>query len=103
MEEVILLVQKTYGIVGLLILAPFVAVVYLWRQNIKLNESVVKATEKATAVQEQRVNDAQAISTKLIAVLTEQSALNTEANTAMERLGDALNDIQNRIILGKRD
>jgi len=98
MEELVLLVQKTYGIVGLLILAPFIAVVYLFRQNVKLHDDVVKATEKIGNVQEQRVNDAQAINLKLITVLTEQSSLNTEANTAMERLGDALNDIQNRFI-----
>ena len=103
MKELILLVQKTYGLVGLLILAPFIAVVYLFKQNVALHGDVGKAMEKTTAAQEQRVNDAQAINLKLLDVMKEQSSLNTEANTAMERLGDALNDIQTRLITdGKR-
>jgi hypothetical protein len=98
LEELLLLVQKTYGLVGLLIIAPFVGLVYLFRQNVKLHDDVVKAIEKVGSAQEQRVNDAQAINLKLLDVVKEQSALNTEANVAMERLGDALNDIQNRLI-----
>lgn len=36
MDALFELIIKTYGLVGLLIAAPFVAAVYLWRDNVKI-------------------------------------------------------------------
>ena len=109
MEELILLVQKTYGLAGVLLLSPLLATIALWRANASLHKDliktqeqaraeVVKATETATEAQKQRVKDAQDINLKLIEVVKEQTALNTETNLALERIGDVLNELQNRML-----
>jgi hypothetical protein len=89
-EEIIQLVTKTYGLVGLLLVAPIVAVVYQWKQNNKLHAEVIKATQESTEAQKQRVADAQAISNKLLDVVSEQSALNKETNIALDQVRELL-------------
>jgi hypothetical protein len=90
MEELIQVIVKSYGIVGILFMAPMVAVVYLWRHNNKLQGEVVLATQAATRAQEQRVTDAQSTSHKLLEVLSEQSALNKETNIALDQVRELL-------------
>lgn len=101
MEEIFLLIQKTYGIAGLVLLSPFVGLVIVFRHNIRLQTEVVKATKETVEAQKQRVKDAQDVNTKLIEVIKEQSSLNTETNLALERIGDALNEIQSKFMQGR--
>lgn len=83
MEDIIQLVTKTYGIAGLIMLSPFAAVVFLWRY------SIAQAAELAK-VNEQRIADAKAISEKLLMMVKEQSTLNQQTNSALERVGDVM-------------
>ena len=101
MEEIFLLISKTYGIAGLILLSPFVGLGLMYRQNIRLQGDVVKATKENVESQKQRVKDAQDISNKLLEVVKEQSSLNTETNIALERIGDALNEIQTKFMQGR--
>ena len=96
MEELLQLIAKTYGLVGLLIVAPFVATVYLWKQNAKLHAEVVFATQAATKATEQRVTDAQQITTKIIALVEEQAGLNKETNIALDQVRELLMTISTR-------
>ena len=101
MEELIQLVIKSYGVIGLVMLSPFVAVWFLWKQNQKLHEQIatltassaeklVAAGEKVVEAQRQRTTDAQAIMERLITMVTEQSGLNKETNLALERVSDLM-------------
>lgn len=83
MDELFQLFAKTYGIAGLLVLAPFIGIFYLWRQNVKLHKSVGD-------VQEKRIEDAKAISTKLMEIVEEQGAQNRESNIALDQVRDLL-------------
>lgn len=94
MEEILLLVQKTYGLVGVFLVAPVLALVVVWRQNLLLQRETLKAKNEVVEAQKQRVKDAQDISSRLIDLVQEQTGLNTETNLALERIGDALNELQ---------
>ncbi len=83
MDDLILSIQKSYGLVGLFMISPIAAVVFLWRQ-------LLKTQDKLEAAKDDRTNDAKAISEKLIALVGEQSALNKETTVALERVGDML-------------
>jgi single-stranded DNA-specific DHH superfamily exonuclease len=87
MEDLAQLVIKTYGIAGLIMISPFIAVVFLWRH------CVSQAKEQAaeiSRINEQRVAELKATTEKLVALISEQSALNKETNMALERVGDVL-------------
>lgn len=86
MEELLLLIQKTYGLIGLFLVMPVLAAIALWRQNVKLQKDVAEA-------QKLRVKDAQDINAKLIDIVKEQTGLSTETNLALERIGDAMNEV----------
>lgn len=86
MEELLLLISKTYGLVGLFIVAPVGALVVVWRHNVKLQKDLAEA-------QKLRVKDAQDINSKLIDIVREQTGLSTETNLALERIGDAMNEV----------
>lgn len=103
MEELINLVVKTYGLVGFVLLAPYVALVYMWRQNVKLNadlvaygEKLAMAKEGVTAAQAQRVVDAQQTATKMMELVSEQSGLNKETNITLDQLRELLMMMQTR-------
>lgn len=83
MEEIVQLVTKTYGVAGLIMLSPLVAVVFLWRQNLA-------QTIELARVNEQRIADAKAVSEKLLLMVKEQSTLNQQTNSALERVGDVI-------------
>jgi hypothetical protein len=85
-EELLLLIQKTYGLIGLFLVAPIIALVFVWRQNVKLQKDLSEA-------QKLRVKDAQDINSKLIDIVREQTGLSTETNLALERIGDAMNEV----------
>jgi hypothetical protein len=88
MEDLAQLILRTYGLVGLIILSPFIALVVLWRANVALQKSI-------TALQEARIEDTKGISDRLITIVAEQSSLNKETNMALERVGDMLAVVSN--------
>lgn len=94
MEEIFLLFYKTYGLIGLIILAPFVACFYLWRENKNLHGFHVRqlqsANDRVASALQQRVVDAQAITNKLVEIVSEQAAVNKETNLALDRLENKL-------------
>ena len=101
MDELVQLLVKTYGLLGILLLAPFIATVYVWNENKRLhghheatettnNNTVTLMNDKIVKAQEQRVADAQAITNKLVEIVSEQSALNKETNLVLERIKDKL-------------
>lgn len=89
-----MLVYKTYGLVGLIILAPGVACVFLWRENKNIHGAHVRqlqaANDKVAAALQQRVVDAQAITNKLVEIVSEQASVNKETNLALAQLVDKL-------------
>ena len=115
MEDLIQLVFKTYGLVGILLFAPLIGVVYLWRDNKALNRmllnnsksqaselaamsknhyaDITMAHDKTSAAQLLRVQDAQNIMTKLMELVSEQSSLNKETNIALDNIGDVLSKL----------
>ncbi len=91
MEDLFLLISKTYGVAGLIILAPFFLLWVVWRDNIALRKELSASGKEVVEAQKQRVKDAQDITLRVIDIVREQAALNTETNLVLERVGDALN------------
>lgn len=94
MEEIFLLFYKTYGLVGLVVLAPFAACIYQWRENKALHRDTARqiqaAHDRVAAALQQRVIDAQSITNKLVEIVSEQAAVNKETNLALDRLENKL-------------
>lgn len=86
-----MLVQKTYGLIGVFLVAPMAAFVMVWRDNIKLRTEANKAKNAEIDAHKLRVKDAQEVNVKLVDVIKEQNAMNSETNIALERIGDAFN------------
>ena len=49
MEELIQLIAKTYGLAGLIMLSPFVAVVFLWRHTVAQTKEIARVNEQRGA------------------------------------------------------
>jgi hypothetical protein len=101
MDELIQLIARTYGIVGLLILAPIIAVIFLYKDNRRIHHDhealMVDWELRVAKVQEQRVQDAQAITNKLVEIVSEQSALSRETNIALERISGIMDQVANTL------
>lgn len=100
-EELLALIMKTYGIAGLLIVAPIIAVVFLWKNNNALQSQVVAqaalvaAAEKARGDdQSKRVADTERMAEKLLLVVKEQTALGSESNSLLERLVSSVDKLE---------
>jgi len=118
MEKIVQLVMETYGVAGLVMLSPFAAVVVLWRENLRIQkdakdsetkyrtsctdcdkayaDKLASINDKLVSAHEQRVKDAQAITSKMVEMVAEQSAMNRETNLALDRVGDLMSVIQFR-------
>lgn len=107
MEKIVQLVMETYGIAGLIMLSPFVAVAALWRERSSqsdkfetakksYDDKLAAVNDRLVAAHEQRVKDAQAITGKMVEMVAEQSAMNRETNLALDRVGDLMSVIQFR-------
>jgi hypothetical protein len=101
-EELVQLVTKTYGLIGLILLSPLIAMIYLWKHTQKLqddlkvaNQSVVEAERRVNEATIKRVEDAKSIVEKLMEVSAEHASLSKETNLALDRVGDTLSIIQN--------
>ena len=99
MEELIHAIVKSYGIIGLFMAAPLVAVVWLWRDNVRLNNEMrLMAAEYAkqidamgqrvVAAQEKRVDDSHNLNTQLVEMIAEHAASAKESTLALDRIGD---------------
>lgn len=109
MEELFNLVLKSYGIVGILILLPAAAAFVLWKQNERLHAEVVAQTTLALEAQKDRTKDQQArvadterMMEKVVEIVREQTALNTEINGVLSRLGESVDKLERSILVGKR-
>lgn len=109
MDELLTLVLKSYGIVGILILLPAAAAFVLWKQNKELHAEVVAQTSLALDAQKDRTKDQQArvadverLMEKVIEIVREQTALNTEINGVLSRLGESVDKLERTILAGKR-
>jgi hypothetical protein len=100
MNEVIELIAKTYGIVGVLILLPVVSTVWLALESRRIQKdksAIEKAlTEKLESVHNQRVEDAKAISGKLMEMASETSSLSKETNIVLHRISEQIENALRR-------
>jgi hypothetical protein len=94
-EELVQLVFKTYGIVGLLLIAPLVALKFMWNHTRDLQVQLQAASDRVNGVHDQRVKDAKEIAEKLMDMIQEHAALSKETNMALDRVGDMLSILQN--------
>lgn len=95
MDAFVKLIQDTYGLAGLLILSPLIGMMYLWKNNQKLQGDIQTMNERIVDAHKQRVDDAQNVSDKLIQMVSEHASLAKETNLALDRVGDTLSMIQN--------
>ena len=90
MEELFTLIYKSYGLVGILVISPVVACIYIWRENKALHlataRQIAVSHDRVAAALQQRVEDAQSITNKLVEIVSEQAAVNRETNLALDRL-----------------
>ena len=109
MEDLLTLILKTYGIAGVLILLPAFAAVALFLQNRTLHTEVVAQTTLALTAQRDRANDQAArvadterAMLKLLEVVKEQTALNTEINSVMSRLAETVDKLERKLLFSDR-
>jgi hypothetical protein len=102
-EDILQLVFKSYGLIGVFLVLPGVACIFLWKENKRLTAQLqANHEEAAKKIQEcndriieahrTRVTDAQAISTRLMAMAGEQASTNKETILALDRLGEMLSN-----------
>lgn len=108
MEELIQAVVKTYGLVGLFMISPVAATVYLWIENRRLNTKIQDMAEKYTtqvdamgqrvvAAQEKRIEDSAKITTQLIEMVQESANTSKDTATALDRVGDMVSMVGGQI------
>jgi uncharacterized protein involved in tolerance to divalent cations len=107
-EALIDAIIKSYGLIGLVMISPFVAAVYLWKDNLRLNKDLQILAQKYTdaidamgqrvvAAQEKRVDDSKGISVQLMAMVGEHSAQAKEQTLALDRVGDMVSMLNAQI------
>lgn len=92
MEELVQLIVKSYGIVGLFMLSPLVGIVYVWKHSHKIQQDsdskIKELQEKLNKTNEDRVNDLKEMSERLLKVISSNTSTISETNMLLERLGD---------------
>ena len=100
MEELITLIYKSYGLVGILVIAPIVDCIYIWRENKSLHYSTARqialSHERVASALQERVMDAQSITNKLVEIVAEQAAVNRETSLILDRLETKLSVLRVR-------
>lgn len=98
MEELVQLIVKSYGVVGLIMLSPLVGIVYVWRHSHQIQSAAdterAKMQESLNQVNEKRVNDLKEISERLVKVISTNTSTTAETNILLERLGSYLSSAQ---------
>ena len=102
MEDLLQLVLKSYGLVGVMLLLPVAACVVLWRQNLALHAEVVSQSNVALDAQKQRSADQERMTEKLLEVIKEQTELNTEINGVLSRVGITVEKLERNALISKR-
>jgi len=94
-DELLKLIMNTYGIVGLIILSPLVALKFMWEHSKDLQKQLQAANERVNETHSRRVEDAKEVGGKLMEMIGEHAELSKETNMALERVGDMLSVLQN--------
>ena len=105
MEELVQLIVKTYGIVGIILLTPTVACIFLWRHYVSVTEGHTghgkvwgdklqaladSNAAKIEVLQQKRIDDVRALGDAVLRIAIEQAAMNKETNMLMERINETL-------------
>lgn len=98
MEELAQLILKTYGIAGLLLLTPLIAVKLIWDHSKEQGRQLQAANERVNETHAKRVDDAKQIADRLMGMVQEHAELSKETNMALERVGDLLSILQNSAV-----
>lgn len=104
MDDLIALIVKSYGLVGLFMLSPIVASIYLWKDNVRLNNDmraiaaanaklVDEIGQRVVAAQEKRVADSQNLTDKLVELISDHTGAQQETNAALDRIGDMVSGL----------
>lgn len=99
MDELLHAVIKSYGVIGLFMVSPIVAAVYLWRDNVRLNNDMKKMAQDFTekidemgkrvvVIQDKRVEDSHNITSQLVEMIASHTASAKETVIALDRVGD---------------
>lgn len=96
MENIVELIIKSYGVIGLILVSPLVAMKFLWNHNQQLQKDLQAANDKVVEVSNKRTEDAKAIAEKLMEMAGEHAGLTKETNMALDRVGDTLTLIANQ-------
>jgi predicted sugar kinase len=94
-EELFQLIIKSYGLLGLVMLSPFVALKFMWSHAKDLQKDLKAANERINETHSRRVEDSKEIADKLMEMIKEHAELSKETNIALERVGDMLSVLQN--------
>jgi hypothetical protein len=109
LEDLLQLVLKSYGIVGVMLLLPVAACVVLWKQNIVLHNEVVAQSSIALEAQKQRstdqsarVKDNERMTERLMDIIKEQTELNTEINNVLSRVVETVAQLERQALVNGR-
>lgn len=94
MDDFIQLITKTYGLAGVLMFAPIIAVIYLWKHSQTLQDKLQLANDKVNEVHQKRVEDSKQVADKLMEMVQEHAELSKETNIALERINDTFTVLQ---------
>lgn len=86
MDDLWMLIQKTYGLAGILILSPLVLAFLTFKENAKLHKNVLEAAKDVSEAQKQRVEDAKGVTSKLVELVASQTTTNREIATTLGRI-----------------
>jgi hypothetical protein len=93
-DKIIELIFQSYGIIGVILFLPTGGMVAIWRAYMKREKDSAKELAEANLRIEQatkaRVEDAKAVSDKLMELVSEQSGLNKETNLALGHINNLL-------------
>jgi hypothetical protein len=108
MDELIQAVLKSYGLVGVFMVSPVAATVYLWLENRRLNTKMQDMSEKfsnqidsmgqrVVAAQDKRIEDSARITTQLVQMVTESVGSAKDTAVALDRVGDMVSMVGGQI------
>jgi hypothetical protein len=102
-DEIIQLIIKSYGLIGLFLILPLLACYFLWKENKRITQQLQDihedAARKIQACNDRiieahkiRVTDAQAVSSRVMELSSEQTSGNKEYISALDRLTSIINE-----------
>lgn len=108
MDELIQAVLKSYGLVGIFMVSPVAATVYLWLENRRLYNKMQDQAEKfaqqidsmgqrVVATQDKRIDDSARITSQLVQMVTESVGSAKDTAVALDRVGDMVSMVGGQI------